>query len=180
MRAAPALFLTAALVSLTAVWSAETVRAEPLDELTAAETKVGDAWGRLALTQRKVTFVSQKAQGYGMYQDRQSNIFQPGEKIVTYVEPIGYRWKKLPGDMYEMNFLVDLQIRDDKGTVVAEKKAFSKNVSQSHNAGREFFMNLTLSLDGVPAGSYVVTYTLHDVSGNQTSSFDQEFNIAGD
>lgn len=176
MPRAPLALLLLGLFSGSALAAA----AAPLDELDQASEKHYDAWNRIALTERKVTFVAEKAQGYGMYQDRQSSIFKPGEKIITYVEPIGYRWKTLPGAMYEMNFLVDVLIKDADGNVIGDKKGFLKNISQSHNAGMEFFMNLTLTLEGVPAGSYVVTYTLHDISGGQTSSFDQEFNISGD
>ncbi len=151
--------------------------ADALDALTKAETKTYEAWGKLPLTERTVTFITAPSQGYGLYQEKQGNLFKPGEKIITYVEPIGYGWKELPGDMYEMNFVSDLLLKTEKGEVVTDQKGFAKNVLQSHNANMEFSMDFTLNLTGAPAGKYVLTYTIHDISNNQTSSFDQELTI---
>src|SRR5919112_1000060 len=38
------------------------------------------------------TFVSSDPGGYGMYEDRKSNIFKPGETFLLYVEPVGYTY----------------------------------------------------------------------------------------
>ena len=38
------------------------------------------------------TFVSSEPGGYGMYEDRKSNIFKPGETFLLYVEPVGYTY----------------------------------------------------------------------------------------
>ena len=38
------------------------------------------------------TFVSSEPGGYGMYEERKSNIFKPGETFLLYVEPVGYRY----------------------------------------------------------------------------------------
>lgn len=151
--------------------------ADALDNLTKAETRTYEAWEKLPLTTRTVTFITGPSQGYGMYQDKQSSIFKQGEKIITYVEPIGYGWKELPGDMYEMNFVSDLMLKTEKGEVVTEQKGFAKNILQSHNANMEFSMDFTLTLSGVPAGKYVLQYTIHDMSGNQTSVVEQDLTI---
>ncbi|RWX78694.1 hypothetical protein EPK99_08860 [Neorhizobium lilium] len=155
----------------------QTAHADAVDVLTKAETKTYEAWGKLPLTERAVTFITGPSQGYGMYQDKQSSIFKVGEKIITYVEPIGYSWKELPGDMYEMNFVSDLLFKTESGEVVTDQKGFAKNVLQSHNANMEFSMDFTLTLTGVPAGKYKLQYTIHDMSGNQTSVVEQDVTI---
>ena len=33
--------------------------------------------------------------GYGIYQSHNSSIFKPGEKIVLYMEPVGYSYKPI-------------------------------------------------------------------------------------
>src|SRR5215831_8400006 len=38
--------------------------------------------------------------GYGIYQSHNSSIFKPGEKIVLYMEPVGYSYKPI-GYQYE-------------------------------------------------------------------------------
>jgi hypothetical protein len=113
-----------------------------------------------------------------MYSEKTSHVFKPGEKIITYVEPIGYGWNELPGDMYELNFVSDVALTAENGDIVTNQKAFSKNVLQSHNANMEFSMDFTLTLSGVPAGKYTLEYTIHDMSGKQVSTFDQEVEIA--
>ncbi|MBW6426104.1 DUF3324 domain-containing protein [Rhizobium sp. XQZ8] len=152
----------------------------PIDALTKAEEKAYEAWGKLGLTERTFTFVTEPSQGYGIYQEKQTSIFKPGEKVITYVEPIGYGWKELPHDMYELNFVSDVKIKAANGDVVLDQKGFAKNVLQSHNANMEFSMDFTLTLTGAPAGKYTLTYTIHDMSGDQKSSFEQDFTIAAD
>jgi len=167
-----ALITAFALIALS-----QSAHADPLEALNKAEIKAYEAWGKLPLTERVVTFITGPSQGYGMYQDKQSSIFKVGEKIITYVEPIGYGWKELPGSMYEMNFVSDLLFKTDSGEVVTDQKGFAKNILQSHNANTEFSMDFTLTLTGVPAGKYVLQYTIHDMSGDQTSVVEQDVTI---
>ncbi|MDR6816658.1 hypothetical protein J2X76_001831 [Neorhizobium sp. 2083] len=169
-----------ALAALTVLFLSPAAYSAPIDALTKAEEKTYEAWGKLGLTERLVTFVTAPSTGYGIYQEKQSSIFKQGEKVITYVEPIGYGWKELPHDMYELNFVSDLKIKAANGDVMLDKKAFSTNVLQSHNANMEFSMDFTLTLTGAPAGKYTLTYTIHDMSGDQTSTFDQEFTIAAE
>ncbi|CAN7672028.1 hypothetical protein LJR030_002950 [Rhizobium sp. LjRoot30] len=170
------LALAAVMLSL----ASNPVFSAPMDDLLKAEEKAYEAWGALGLTERTYTFITEPSKGYGMYQEKQSTIFKPGEKVITYVEPIGFSWKELPGGLYELNFVSDVKIKAENGDVVLDQKGFSKNVLQSHNAITEFSMDFTLTLTGAPAGKYTLTYTLHDMSGDQTSTFDQEFTIAAE
>jgi hypothetical protein len=169
-----------ALVLATILLSSPAAFSAPIDVLNKAEEKAYEAWGKLGLTERTYTFVTEPSKGYGIYQEKQSSIFKPGEKVITYVEPIGFSWKELPHDMYELNFVSDVKIKAANGDVLLDQKGFAKNMMQSHNANMEFSMDFTLTLTGAPAGQYSLTYTIHDMSGNQTSTFDQEFTIAAE
>jgi hypothetical protein len=76
--------------------------------------------------------------GYGIYHSHNSSIFKPGEKIVLYMEPVGYSYKPI-GSLFLMNFTGDVLISDKAGHV----------------------------LTGFPPGEYVLKYTIHDLpSGN--------------
>lgn len=156
----------------------QTAYAGPMDELTDAEQKTYDAWQKLPLTERTIVFITAPSSGFGMYSEKTSHVFKPGEKIITYVEPIGYGWNELPGGIFELNFVSDVALTAENGDIVTNQKAFSKNVLQSHNANMEFSMDFTLTLSGVPAGKYTLEYTIHDMSGKQVSTFDQEIEIA--
>ncbi|TWF54643.1 hypothetical protein [Neorhizobium alkalisoli] len=170
MRAALVLAMVLSLTGLA--------KADPLDDLNDAEDKTYQAWQNVPLTERKIAFITESSRGYGLYVEKQDNVFRKGEKLITYVEPIGYGWKNLPGRKFETNFVVDMAIKDNKGEVIADQKGFMKNVMQSHNASMEFSMDFTLTLTGMPAGKYLLTYTIHDISSGQDSSFDQDFSIA--
>ena len=170
--------LTVLSLSFTPMVTA--AHADALENLTKAEEKMYEAWAKAPFSERIVTFVSQKSNGYGIYQEKQGTVFKPGEPIITYVEPIGYGWKELPGEMFETNFVGDLLLKDDKGVVVTDQKGFVKNVLQSHNAITEFSMDFTLTLTGIPAGNYVLTYTINDLSSGEKFSFNQDFSIAAE
>src|SRR5215472_5947446 len=55
--------------------------------------------------------------GYGIYQSHNSSIFKPGEKIVLYIEPVGYSYKPI-GSLFLMNFTGDVLISDKAGHVL--------------------------------------------------------------
>jgi len=152
--------------------------AGPMDDLTDAQQKVFDAWQNVLLTQRKVLLLATPSTGYGMYSERTSNVFKSGDKIFTYVEPLGYGWKNLSGGMFEMNFVTDLVMKAENGDVVVDQKAFATNVLQSHEANMEFSMDFTLTLTEAPVGKYKIEYTIHDISSRQDSTFDQDIVVA--
>jgi hypothetical protein len=60
------------------------------------------------------TFVSSDPGGYGMYEDRKSNVFKPGETFLLYVEPVGYAYGTVTDEdgnrLYTMNFTLDFFI----------------------------------------------------------------------
>ena len=69
------------------------------------------------------TFVSSEPTGYGIYEERESNIFAPGETFLLYVEPVGYSYGNMTGEngerLYTMNFTVGFTISTPNGTVLA-------------------------------------------------------------
>jgi hypothetical protein len=65
------------------------------------------------------TFVSSEPEGYGMYDEKESNIFAFGETFLLYVEPVGYSYGNVTnanGDqLYTMNFTADFTISNPNG-----------------------------------------------------------------
>lgn len=165
------------LAAVLTLGLAGTALADPMDDLVKAQNAAYEAWAKVPLTEQKVAFISGPSEGYGMYTERDGNVFKPGEPIITYVEPIGFGWKELPKDMYEINLVVDFAVATEDGTIIGGQKGFSKTVFQSHVANTELKLDLTLNLSNAPAGKYTVTYTIHDMSADQSSSFDQTFEI---
>ena len=152
--------------------------ADPLADLAVAQTAVIEAWTKVPFSQQNVTFVTEPSTGYGVYKKRDSNVFKPGEPLLSYAEPIGYGWKQLADNRYELHLVADLAIIDASGEVVWSKKGFLDSTLQSYKQNMEFKLDMTLNVDGAPAGKYKLRYTLYDMTSGKTSSFDQDFEIA--
>ena len=122
------------------------------------------------------TFVTPgSVNGYGVYQPHNSSIFRPGEKIVLYIEPVGYSYKPI-GSMFLMNFTGDLLISDEAGHVLGGFQNLPLSTIISHHKNRELTLTVSLTqTNPFPPGDYVLKYTIHDIpSGN---SFDILKNI---
>lgn len=152
--------------------------ADPLADLAVAQKAVIEAWTKVPFSQQNVTFVTEPSTGYGVYKKRDSNVFKPGEPLLSYAEPIGYGWKQLPDNRYELHLVADLDIIDASGEVVWSKKGFLDSTLQSYKQNLEFKLDMTLNVDGAPAGKYKLHYKLYDMTSGKTSSFDQDFEIA--
>jgi hypothetical protein len=149
--------------------------AADIDKLDAAMV---EAWAAAPLSVRHAAFVSGSPDGFGQYVERPNNVFKPGEKLIAYAEPAAYGWKDAGNGQYEFGFAVDFVLKSPSGDILAGKQDFAKLVEKSHARNREFMVVLTLNVTGAPPGDYVLQYTLRDVAGPKTVSFDLPFKIA--
>jgi len=156
----------------------KTVSGPTVKDIDALQKTVTDAWEKMPLTERRAIFVSAPPENFGSYEERASNIFKPSEKLITYVEPIGYTWKA-NGEIYEFGVIVDFIVKSAEGKVLAGQEGFARFVKTSRAKLQEFMLTLTLSVDGAPPGNYVLEYKLHDIGSDKTSTFEQPFTIAG-
>ena len=168
---------TTALLVL-ALGAIGTAQAQTLAEIDKRDAAVDEAWNKTPLSVQHVVFVSQHPDGYGQYVPRADNVFKPGEKLVTYAEPVGYAWKDVGNGQYQFGFNVDFVIKTADGKVLAEKPNFAKVVESSRAHNREFNMTLTMGVDGASPGDYVIEYKLHDLGSDKVATFDQPFKIA--
>jgi hypothetical protein len=114
------------------------------------------------------TFVAPgSVNGYGIYQPHDSSIFRPGEKIVLYIEPVGYSYKPI-GSMFLMNFTGDLLISDKAGHILGGFQNLPLSTIISHHKNKELTLTVSLTqTNPFPPGDYVLKYTIHDMpSGN--------------
>jgi len=151
--------------------------APTLADLETAENAIANLWSQLPYTARHVMFVSHKAELYGGYEQRPSNVFIQGEKLLTYLEPVGYGWKPLDAGMFTFGVTTDFEILTPSGKVLAGQRAFQKVDLASHYKNREFFVSLTLTIDGIEPGDYVLAYTLHDNVSGKSTRVEQPFTI---
>ena len=121
------------------------------------------------------TFVSSEPGGYGMYEERESNVFAPGETFLLYVEPVGYSYGNVTdenGDqLYTMNFTADFTISDPNGTILAGQEDIPLSNLVSHHQNKELMLQMTIDQTSpFPPGDYVLRYTFTDE--NSGKSFD--------
>ncbi|WP_415311988.1 hypothetical protein [Candidatus Nitrosocosmicus sp. FF01] len=130
------------------------------------------------------TFVSSDPQGFGVYEERDSSIFSPGEDMILYIEPVGFEYGTTEeGDksLYTINFSADFAISDTEGNILTGDKDLPVSEIVSHHQNKEVFIPFTISQTSpFPEGDYVITYTIHD--SNSGNSFDliKEITISED
>jgi hypothetical protein len=135
-------------------------------------------WQAMPLAVRNVTQID-TASGFGVYSERANHIYKPGEKIVLYMEPVGYGYGTdgLGNSMVALS--VDIAVVSAAGESLGtmEKVGRIQLASRSHN--RELFFKLDLSLGGLPPGKYRCDFVMHDENSNKTAPFTTDIEIAG-
>ena len=157
---------------------ASPVGAQSLQEIDRRYAAVVEAWEKTPLTVRRALFVADHPHGFGMYQERASNVFKPGEALVVYAEPVGYGAKDGGNGLLEFGFAVDFLIKSPDGQILTGQQDFARLTQQSHIRNLEFMLLLTLNVTGALPGDYVVEYKLRDISGDKSTSFELPFKIA--
>lgn len=119
------------------------------------------------------------ATGFGIYSERTNHIYKPGEKIVLYMEPVGYGYGSDGLGNSSIALSVDITVVSAAGQTLGtmEKVGRVQVASRSHN--RELFFKLDLSLDGLPPGKYRCDFLMHDENSTKTAPFSTDIEIAG-
>ena len=150
---------------------------QSLQEVEKAQAALIAAWEKTPLSVRRAIFVAKKAQGFGQFEERSSNVFK-GEPLIAYAEPVGYGWKDVGNGMFEFGFAVDFLIKSPDGKILAGQQDFARLAERSHARNLEFMVTLTLNVAGAPPGDYVVEYKMRDIAGDKSTSFELPFKIA--
>lgn len=133
-------------------------------------------WSQSKLGVNNPNFVARKASGYGIFDARPDNVFKQGEKILVYVEPVGYKWNQENG-IYRSNLTADVQLKSADGKVLGGQEGFGQFNLASRVQNTEYYISLTYSFTGVAPGKYIVGTILHDKIGGSSTSFDLPFEI---
>lgn len=168
MTKSAALVFAAALSALAAPLSAD-----PLEEAKAAYL---EAWQAAPLTLRRAVFAESPAVGYGMYDERASNVFARGEPLLIYIQPEGYGWLEGP-DGNTLGFTIDLRIGTQDGVAMLEQDDFMALETSSLEKPTDFFGNLTITLTGFPKGAFLLTLIINDIASDKTTSVELPFEV---
>jgi len=147
---------------------------EAYDTIRKATLKV---WQDGPLLFRKAIFVTKAPAGYGIYDPRPGGVFKSGEKLVIYVEPVGFTWKEKDG-LNHAQLVADLVLKDGEGTIVGEQEGFGTFTFDSREENMEVMTALTIDFTEAP-GKYAAELKFTDKLGDKSASFELPFEIEG-
>jgi hypothetical protein len=146
-------------------------------EIDHLRESLADLWAASPLHVRRALFVVERAGSFGDFSPRASSRVKPGEKLVVYVEPVGYVWRA-EGDFFHFGVATDFLVKSSTGQILGGQDNFSSIVLRSRARVTEFMLNLTLTPDGAPAADYVLQFTLRDLHSDKSAKFELPFSIA--
>jgi hypothetical protein len=142
-------------------------------------------WNQTEFNATFSTFIKPfSAAGYGVYEQRSSNVFAPGETIVLYVEPVGFSHRQILDEegnntLYLINMTAGYEIASANGTELQLIEDVPVVNVTSHRPNTEMFLTLTLTQDiqSLPAGDYVITYSVSDEVSGKSFQLEKEITV---
>jgi hypothetical protein len=121
------------------------------------------------------TFVASEPRGFGLYDEKVSNTFRPGENIILYIEPAGFEYGAATDGvdkmLYTIDFTADFTISDTEGNVLTGQQGLPVDKIVLPYQEKKVFIPFTITqTTPFPPGTYIITYTIHD--DNSGKSFD--------
>jgi hypothetical protein len=133
-------------------------------------------WEKSPLLLRKALFVTKPPGGFGVYDPRPDNVIKKGEKLVVYMEPIGFEWE--PKDsLSHARLVADFTLRDGEGTVIAEQEEFGTFTYEAREPILDVIASISISFPEAPAGKYVAELKLIDTVGDKSASIELPFEV---
>ena len=120
--------------------------------------------------------VARPAKYYGDYAPRSNAVFTGSEEQRYYLEPKNLISRTGAGS-YEPAFEVDLEILTADGKPVGSKPRFGSFRLPAKSPVYDIYMNLTVTLDGAPAGNYNVRFIVRDLNSKKTATVTQKITI---
>jgi hypothetical protein len=138
-------------------------------------------WEKIPFQSIFDTFINENsAQGYGIFTERNSSIFNPSQRISLYIEPIGFKHEPIidtkGNKLYLTNITAIITMGDDQGNEVPSIEDIQSYIYKSHDKITEIYLPIDLDLTSrLPPGNYVITYSLIDDISKE--DFDIQKNI---
>lgn len=153
-------------------------------ELDEAKQGYLAAWNNTQLQEGFSTFIESYSDlGYGVYAEHPSNIFQPGETISLYIEPVGFSHTPVLDEegntLYQMNLTASAEMMYSNGSVVATVADLFPIVIVSHSKNTELYLTVDITQsEPFPEGEYAITYTITDGQTGESFEIDKDIRIA--
>lgn len=151
-------------------------RGRVIEAIDALDEAAVALWERAPLSFRRGLWVVDKAAGYGIFNPRADAVFNSGDTMLVYAEPVGFGWRR-NGEIYQTDIAADVVFRTAAGKEIYRKDEFQNLALAGRVRNREFMVNFNYTLTGVPPGDYVVETTLRDRVSGKKGSFTLPFTI---
>jgi hypothetical protein len=168
------------LLSVALLAIASSTRAQTIKDIDNEEAGLEAIWEKTPLTVHRSVFINGDPAAFGMYIERTPHVFKPGEPILIYAEPIGYRWKDEGDGTFAFGISADVLILNKDKKVIGGKEDVFRKVYRSHVRNKELMLTIHLNLTGAPAGNYVAEYRLHDLMSEQATTAELPFTISAE
>jgi hypothetical protein len=129
------------------------------------------------LAVEKFMVVQEPAKSYGAYVPRKNAEFRANEELHFYLEPKNLVYPKSADGTYRPAFDVGFEIVDKDGATVAKQERFGSFQFASKSALQDIYVNLHLTIEGAPAGTYDVRFTVKDTNSDKTATVTQTFKV---
>lgn len=150
---------------------------DPVAAVEALDKAMEEIWNQSPLVFRKVLFVEDLS-GFGLYRERQSEVFKPGEPLVVYAEPIGFAYGRNNAGGTEISLIADFVLTDLDNKELFVKDDFLNVTLPVRYHNREFQIKMTVNLSGLPVGKYVAKFHMRDKYSDKSGDFEMPFEIA--
>jgi hypothetical protein len=138
-------------------------------------------WERFPFQSNFDTLINENStQGYGIFTERNSDIFNTSQRVLLYIEPIGFKHEPIidtkGNKLYLINITAIITMGDDQGNEVPSIEDIQNYTFKSHNKITELYLPIDLALTSrLTPGNYVITYNLIDETSKE--DFDIQKNI---
>lgn len=140
----------------------------------------GDTNSTSGFYSNKDLFVTAEPSGFGIYEEKNSTSYSPGESIILYIEPVGFEYNNTTAEdgtpLFSIDFGASFLITSSNGTILGGQENVPIGNIISHNQNKEVFIPFTVTQSvPFPAGDYTIIYKITDK--NSGKSFDLNKNI---
>ncbi len=148
-----------------------------LEALDALDDAAATIYEKMPLTVRRALFVAEEAQGFGVFNPRDTNVYDASKPLLVYAELAGYGWRP-SGDIYRVELVLDFDLLSKEGQSLVSQRAFNRITTASRARNRDFWFPVSYNFSsGIEPGDYVIRTIVRDVVSQKQTQFDLPFTI---
>ena len=142
----------------------------------------GDTNNSSGFYSNKDLFVTSEPSGFGIYEEKNSTSYSPGESIILYIEPVGFEYNNVTDEdgtpLFSIDFGASFLITSSNGTILGGQENVPIGNIISHNQNKEVFIPFTVTQSvPFPTGDYVIIYKITDENSGKTFELNKNITI---